>query len=121
MLWHNISEFCIKTIMSDQTRNDNSISINANSSANAGNNDIDENGVSLGKSNLQTPKEVAKGKKQDNAPEGDSNINSGVDNLQSNDDSAAGTARAGTAERKPFGDGELNKGLEAQARDEEAV
>ena len=45
---------------------------------------------------------------------------SGVDDLQSNSDGAAGTDRAGTAERKSYGDIELNKGLEAQAKDEES-
>ena len=44
----------------------------------------------------------------------------GVDDLQSNSDGAAGTDRAGTAERKTYGDIELNKGLEAQAKDEES-
>lgn len=38
----------------------------------------------------------------------------GVDDLQSNSDGAAGTDRAGTAERKPYGDTPLNQGLEEQ-------
>ena len=39
---------------------------------------------------------------------------SGVDDLQSNSGGAAGTDRAGTAERKPYGDTKLNPGLEEQ-------
>lgn len=107
--------------MSDQSKTDNSISVNANSSANAGNNNTDENGVFLGASTLQTPEEFAKDKNQDHSREDNSVSGSGVDDLQSNSDGAAGSDRAGTAERKPFGDTELNKGLEAQARDEEGV
>lgn len=59
-------------------------------------------------------------KKQPVQKEKDSVIGSGVDDLLSNSDGAAGTDRAGTAERKKYGDPELNKGLEAQAKDEES-
>lgn len=104
-----------------QDEDDDSISINANSSANAGNSDTDENGVFMGDSRLQTPEEFEKDKKQDHSKEDNQVTASGVDDLQSNSDGAAGTDRAGTAERKPYGDTELNKGLEAQARDEEGA
>ncbi|GEO09737.1 hypothetical protein [Segetibacter aerophilus] len=104
-----------------QDEDDNSISINANSSANAGNSDTDENGVFMGDSSLQTPEEFEKDKKQDHSKEDNRVTASGVDDLQSNSDGAAGTDKAGTAERKPYGDTELNKGLEAQARDEEGA
>jgi hypothetical protein len=107
--------------MADQSENDNNISVNANSSANAGNNKTDENGVFLGDSTLQTPEEFEKDKNQDHAKEDNRISSSGVDDLQSNSDGSAGSDRAGTAERKPFGDTELNKGLEAQAKDEESV
>lgn len=54
-------------------------------------------------------------------PREDSGITSaGVDDLQSNSDGAASSGGAGTAERKTYGDIELNKGLEAQAKDEES-
>lgn len=43
-----------------------------------------------------------------------------VDDLQSNSDGAAGTDRAGTAERKTYGDTALNKGLEAQAKNQQS-
>ena len=79
------------------------ISVNANSSANAGNNSKDENGMA--KVNSMKSNETI--------------TESGVDDLQSDNNGAAGTDRAGTAERKLYGDIELNKGLEAQAKDEE--
>lgn len=107
--------------MANQSQNDNSISVNANSSANAGNTNTDENGVFLGETSLKTPKEFEKDKNRNHSNEDSSISASGVDDLLSNSDGAAGTDRAGTAERKPFGDTELNKGLEAQAKDEEGV
>lgn len=93
--------------------------VNANSSANAGNNDTDENGVFLAGSSLQTPEEFELDKNKDHTKEDNTVTSSRVDDLQSNSDRAAGTDRAGTAERKPFGDTELNKGLESQAKDGE--
>ena len=107
--------------MADRSQNDKSISVNANSSANAGNNNTDENGVFLGDNSLQTAEEFNKDKNQDHSAEDNKVSASGVDDLQSNSDGAAGTDRAGTFERKPFGDTELNKGLEAQAKDAEGA
>ncbi|MCW3108555.1 MAG: hypothetical protein JWQ09_3061 [Segetibacter sp.] len=107
--------------MSDQSQNErdqqNNVSVNANSSANAGNNNTDENGVYSGNSRLQTPDEFENDKNKNHSKEDNIVTASGVDDLQSNSDRAAGTDRAGTAERKPYGDTELNKGLEAQAKD----
>ena len=97
------------------------ISVNANSSANAGNSDRDENGLHAGNSTLQTPEEFVADKHKDHSKEDNSITASGVDDLQENSDGTAGTDRAGTAERKEFGDTELNKGLESQAKDGESV
>lgn len=107
--------------MAEQNAKENDISRNANSSANAGNNDTDENGVYLGDSSLHTAEEYDKDKNRDHSKEDNTVTASGVDDLQSNSDGAAGTDRAGTAERKPYGDTELNKGLEAQAQDLEGA
>jgi hypothetical protein len=96
---------------------ENTVSANPNSSANAGNNDIDENAVYLGDSSLQGPGEYDQDKNKKHLNEDNRITASGVDDLQSNSDGAAGTDRAGTAERKKYGDTELNKGLEAQAKD----
>ena len=98
---------------------DNSVSLNPNSSANAGNNNTDENAVYQGDSTWQSPGEYARDKKTDHSGEDNELVVNKVDDLQSNSDGAAGTDRAGTAERKPYGDTELNKGLEAQAQDRE--
>src|SRR3954463_13134462 len=100
---------------------ENTVSANLNSSANAGNNEIDENAVYLGDSSLQGPGEYDQDKNKNRANEDDRVTASGVDDLQSNSDGAAGTDRAGTAERKNYGDIELNKGLEAQAQDLEGA
>jgi hypothetical protein len=107
--------------MADQNAKENDISKNANSSANAGNNNIDENSVYLGDSSLQSPEEYEKDKHGDHSKEDNTITSSGVDDLQTNSDGAAGTDRAGTAERKPYGDTELNKGLESQAKDGESL
>jgi len=107
--------------MANQASDNSNVSANANSSANAGNSNRDENGVFLGDSSLQTPREFEKDKKENHSHEGNTVRASDVDDLQSNSDGAAGTDRAGTAERKPYGDTELNKGLEAQAKDEESI
>lgn len=106
--------------MSDQS-NEHSISINPNSSANAGNNKTDENGIFLGDSTLQTPEEFEKDKSRDHSTDDIHIIASGVDYLKPNSTDAAGTGRAGTAERKLYGDTELNKGLEAQAENIEDI
>jgi hypothetical protein len=109
--------------MSDQSINerdqDNNVSVNANSSANAGNNNTDENGVYFGDSSLQSSDEFENDKNKDHSKEDNTVTASGVDDLQSNSGGAAGTDRAGTFERKPYGDTELNKGLESQAKDGE--
>jgi hypothetical protein len=97
----------------DQSR----ASINTNSSANAGNSNTDENAVHLAGGTLQSAEEYNKDKHSDHSKEEDTITDSGIDDLQSNSDGAAGTDRAGTAERKTYGDVELNKGLEAQAKD----
>ena len=80
----------------------NSISVNANSSANAGNNNTDENGVVSGKNTSGNQMggnwEKQDKTKQANTPE-----------------------TSATNQDAPFGDTELNKGLESQARDEESV
>jgi len=81
---------------------------------------IDTSGVYLGDSKLQTKEEFELDKKGDHTKEDNTVTSSGDDDLQSNSDGAAGTDRAGTAERKVYGDIELNKGLEAQAQDEES-
>ncbi len=107
--------------MANQSNDNNSVSVNTNSSAKAGNNKTDENGVFLGDSSLQTPQEFEKDKNRNYSGEDNSVSASEVGDLQSNSDGAAGTDRAGTAERKPFGDTELNKGLESQAKDEENI
>lgn len=99
----------------------NNIAVNPNSSANAGNNNTDENGVHLADSSLQTPEEYELDKNKDHSKEDNRVTASGIDDLQSNSDGAAGTDRAGTAERKSYGDPELNKGLESQAKDEEGI
>src|SRR5919112_331042 len=94
--------------------NQNSVSVNPNSSANAGNNNVDENALHLGDSTLQNRQEFEQDKHTDHSREDYQMTAAGVDDLQSNSDGAAGTDRAGTAERKTYGDTELNKGLESQ-------
>ena len=76
--------------------------------------------IYLNDSSLQTKSEAEQDKKEARQKKEDTIVSSGVDDLQSNSDGAAGTDRAGTAERKTYGDIELNKGLEAQAKDEES-
>lgn len=78
-----------------------------------------DSAVYFGDSSMQTKTEFEQDKKGDKK-ENDTVTSSGVDDLQFNSDGAAGTDRAGTAERKTYGDIELNKGLEAQAKDEES-
>ena len=83
------------------------------------NKNIDINSVYSGDSSMQSEAEFEKDKNSDQ-PSEDTTTASGVDDLKFNSDGAAGTDRAGTAERKTYGDPELNKGLEAQAKDEES-
>ena len=83
------------------------------------NQNTDSSSLFLGDSSLQTPDEFKEDKTK-SANKDEQLTSSGVDDLQSNSDGAAGTDRAGTAERKSYGDIELNKGLEAQAKDTES-
>ena len=75
--------------------------------------------IYLDSSSLQTQAELQQGKKGDHSKEDKSITSSGVDDLQSSN-GTAGTDRAGAAEQKTYGDINLNKGLEAQAKDEES-
>lgn len=70
------------------------------------NENVTSSAVNLSKSKLQN--------QDDNSV-----TSTGNNELQSNSNSAAATDRAGTAEQKTYGDIDLNKGLEAQAKDEE--
>ena len=71
------------------------------------NENVPSSAVNLSKSRLRT--------------EDDNSItSSGIDELQSNNDDLAATDKAGAAEQKTYGDINLNKGLEAQAKDEES-
>ena len=83
------------------------------------NKNADSNAVYLNNSSLQIPAEFEQDKKSDQTKQGNSSTSS-VDDLESNSGGLAGTDRAGTAERKAYGDVELNKGLESQAKDEES-
>lgn len=95
--------------------------LNNETEANADTNEgTDTSAVYLGNSSLQTGVEFQQDKNGNHSKEDNMVTSSGIDDLQSNSDGAAGTDRAGTAERKTYGDTELNKGLEAQAKDEEA-
>ncbi len=71
-------------------------------------------------SRMEMKEEFEQNKKRDHTKEDNLVTSSTIDDLQSNNDGAAATDRAGTAERKTYGDIELNKGLEAQAKDEES-
>lgn len=71
-------------------------------------------------STLETKEEFEQDEKSNHTKDNNKITAAGVDNLLSNSDGAAGTDRAGTFERKIYGDPELNKGLEAQAKDEES-
>jgi len=104
--------------MIDQPENDQQQSQTAGSS-NAANENTDTSALHLADSTLQNKEEFELDKNQPHAD--DANITvAGIDDLKSDSDRAAGTDRAGTAERKPFGDTELNKGLESQAKDGES-
>ena len=90
---------------------------NTNLPGNDENNDT--SALYLADSKLQTSEEFEKDKHGDHSKEDDKITVSGEDDAESNSDKAAGTDRAGTTERKTYGDTELNKGLESQAMDEE--
>jgi hypothetical protein len=76
-------------------------------------NENNDSAIHLGNSTLQTPEEFENDKNRV-ADDQEKITASAVDDLQSNSDGAAGTDRAGTAERKPYGDTKLNQGLEEQ-------
>jgi hypothetical protein len=80
----------------------------------------DTSAIYLGDSKLQSGVEFQLDKNRDHTKDDNSVTASGVDDMQSNSDGAAGTDRAGTTERKAYGDTELNKGLEDQAKDAES-
>lgn len=95
--------------------------LNNETEANADTNEgTDTSAVYSGNSSLQSGAEFQQGKNGDHSKEDNTVTSLGIDDLQSNSDGAAGTGRAGTTERKTYGDTELNKGLEAQAKDEES-
>lgn len=100
--------------MNDQQTNSNS----AGRAEAPENKNTDTSAVYLGESALQSKGDFEKEKKANRTE--DKITTSGVDDLQSNSDGAAGTDRAGTIERKNYGDVELNKGLEEQAKDAES-
>lgn len=106
----------------EATDNPGNILPNDGRNSRAGDDKTSENSeIYLGDSSLQTPEEFEKDKSH-STDQGDKDILvSTTDDLQSNSDGAAGTDRAGTAERKPYGDTELNKGLESQAKDSEGT
>lgn len=107
--------------MLPQVEDENSISINANSSANAGNSHTDENGIVTGTSSVQRAEEFEKDTKQSGSIEDNNESVLESDNGQTNSTGASRTGRAGTTEQKLYGDAELNKGLEAQAQDVEGA
>lgn len=69
-------------------------------------------------SSMQTKAKFDQNKKADDTKDNKFVASAGKD-IKSDDASAAGTDEAKTAEQKTFGDTELSKGLEAQAKDEE--
>lgn len=83
-------------------------------------NSADTSAIYFGDSRMQTKEEFEQNKKRDHSKEDNTVTSSHVEDTQSDVENAEGTERAGTAERKNFGDIELNKGLESQAKDEEA-
>lgn len=79
----------------------------------------DTSAIYFGDSKMQTKAKFDQNKKTDHTEEDNTFTSFAVEDTESDVAKAAGTDRAGTAERKTFGDTELNKGLEAQAKDEE--
>ena len=97
------------------------ITSGANQKSNSDKQDnIDASAVYLADSHLQTKEEFEQSKRIDHTEEDNKFSASDTSNASSESERAAGTDRAGTAERKTFGDTELNKGLESQAKDEES-
>jgi hypothetical protein len=80
----------------------------------------DTSALYSGESTLQTSEEFEQDKHGDHTEEDNRITAGGVDDIETNSGGAAGTDRAGTTERKAYGDIELNKGLESQATDEES-
>jgi hypothetical protein len=69
----------------------------------------DPSAIFSGGSSLQTPEEFKQDKETNHAESDNTIVTGGVDDLQSNSDGAAGTDRAGTAERKNYGGPKLNE------------
>lgn len=84
------------------------------------NENVDLSGLYLSKNKLQTFAELQEDKNSDNSEEGNGITSSATDDQQLNSNGAADTDSASTAAQKTYGDIELNKGLEAQAKDEES-
>ncbi|HEX8459950.1 MAG TPA: hypothetical protein VF623_00910 [Segetibacter sp.] len=78
----------------------------------------DTSALYLGDTRLQSEEEFKLDKNTDHSGEDDSIGIARVDDLQANSDGAAGTDRAGTAERKNYGGTKLNQGLEDQGIEE---
>ena len=95
--------------MNDQQQNNNPENENENADA-----------IYFGDSKLETEDEFLKNKKSDHKKEDNTVGVARIDDIESNSGGAGGTDRAGPFERKSYGDTELNKGLEAQAKDEES-
>lgn len=76
--------------------------------------------IYFGDSTLQTKAEFDLTKNEDHTKEDNKVTASESEDLPSDGDYLTGADRAGTAEGKEYGDIELNKGLEAQAMDEES-
>lgn len=108
--------------MNDQQQNNltDHLTNEAQGNSNADKDPTDTSALHLGNYIMQSKEEFQQDKVSDHSKEDNMVTSSGVDDLQSNGDGAAGTDRAGTAERKTYGDPELNKGLEAQAKDQES-
>jgi hypothetical protein len=96
----------------------NKVSVNANSSANAGNNNIDERGIPVGDGRLQNQGEHDGNKHTRNSGQ-DNEVSASDVGQQQVEAEAAGSDRGGTGEQKEYGDTELNKGLESQVQDRE--
>ena len=110
-------------MIDEQTQNNgdtetNKVSADAGGESNtASNPDGDTSALWSGSNRLQNEQEFNLDKKTDHSND-DSITASGVDDLQENSDGAAGTDRAGTAERKDYGGTKLNQGLEEQGIEE---
>ncbi len=100
--------------MNDQskanTEKQNKVSANTNSSAHAGNSNIDQNGQLFVESSIESKELVKDNERSDSKYDTCATVSSG--------DPA--TNKAATSERKAYGDVELNKGLESQAKDGES-